>query len=67
MTKYTDFFDKMSVAILKFVKKLFRGFREISREIYADKIWGNFLIGFQIVVNLRADYSRRVQEKPCST
>lgn len=57
----------MSVAILKFVKKLFRGFRKISREIYADKIWGNFLIGFQIVVNLRADYSRRVQEKPCST
>lgn len=57
----------MSVTILKFVKKLFRGFREISREIYADKIWGNFLIGFQIVVNLRADYPCRVQEKPCST
>lgn len=57
----------MSVTILKFVKKLIRGFREISREIYADKIWGNFLIGFQIVVNLRADYSCRVQEKPCST
>lgn len=57
----------MSVAILKFVKKTFPRLPEISREIYADKIWGNFLIGFQIVVNLRADYSRRVQEKPCST